>query len=157
MDGREFSLKEVTDGLQIPRERFKEWVLRGFVTASIQQKQGSRTFNSYSVSDLYYIAFFKHLIEHTQLPREHAHRIADSFRKTSKWNETILKACYLKVEITPVGEFVTFYAEPTYDEYNERVEQKTPIHILVGEDFDTIHIINFNKIRRIVKTAFDLE
>lgn len=58
-----FSIGEVIKALNIPRERFKEWVLRGYVKASIQEPQGSRKLSFYSISDILIIAIFKKLIE----------------------------------------------------------------------------------------------
>jgi hypothetical protein len=152
MEAREFSLKEVTDGLKIPRERFKEWVLRGFVTASIQQKQGARTFNSYTEKDIYAIALFKHLVEHARLPREFSRWMVEKAREHS-WENIE----FVTITHDPPHSDVGFYRAYDYAEDGEEpVPGTTRIRLEIPNSYDTLYIINLKKIMDQVKAAFSL-
>jgi hypothetical protein len=65
-----FKMIDVMEALDIPRERFKDWLMRGYITASIYIEKGKRTFKHYSRLDIYRIALFKHLVQSVRVPRE---------------------------------------------------------------------------------------
>jgi hypothetical protein len=59
-----FTISEITKSLLIPRERFKEWLLRGYIKGSIKEPQGSsRTLHYYSLSDAVIISVFKKMLD----------------------------------------------------------------------------------------------
>lgn len=83
MSKTEYQLKEVLNALDIPRERFREWLLRGYIKPSIQKAQGTRIINKYSLRDVYGIALFKHLIEKGHFPRNEAAKfVTEWFEQT---------------------------------------------------------------------------
>ena len=57
-----FIIKDVITILAIPRERFKEWVFRGYIKPSLQKAEGTGTKNIYSRFDLYAIKLFDLLL-----------------------------------------------------------------------------------------------
>jgi len=69
----EFSTLDIVKKLPIPRERLREWMVRGFVKPSYPSvKQGSRA--TFTRSDVYGVALFKYLIE-----RGYRRKYASSF------------------------------------------------------------------------------
>lgn len=62
---KEYNMRDVLNAVDIPRERFKEWIAKGFIKASIQESQGegARMINKYSLDDVYKIAIFKEMIK----------------------------------------------------------------------------------------------
>ena len=58
-----FSIKQVVEILDLPRERFKEWVYRGFVSPSVQKASGPGTANLYNRIDLYSIELLNRLVK----------------------------------------------------------------------------------------------
>ena len=67
-----YKLKEVLKALDIPRDRFNDWLSRGYIEATIQEKRGKRVIKSYNTIDVYSIAFFKHLVEILSVQRDYA-------------------------------------------------------------------------------------
>lgn len=65
-----FQMIDVIKALDIPRERFKDWLMRGYIYGSIYVEKGTRTFKNYSQLDVYRIALFKHLVQNVRIPRE---------------------------------------------------------------------------------------
>ena len=57
----QYEIGQVIEILKIPRERFKDWGLKGFIGASIREKQGKRTHSMYTRQDIYKIGLFKRL------------------------------------------------------------------------------------------------
>lgn len=60
---QEFTIKDIVAILSIPRERFKEWVFRGYIRPSIKKAQGPGDKNLYSRLDLYAIRLFDYLVK----------------------------------------------------------------------------------------------
>jgi DNA-binding transcriptional MerR regulator len=62
-DRREFSTLDIVKLLDIPRERLRVWIDKGYIKPSLQtaEKQGEK--HLFSVVDLYTIEIFKYLIE----------------------------------------------------------------------------------------------
>jgi len=68
----EFTLKEVLEATEIPRERFNEWLLRKYIKPSIKKKMGKRTIRTYTRNDVYGIGLFLDLIKIYKFPRNYA-------------------------------------------------------------------------------------
>ena len=60
---REFSTLDVVKALDIPRERLREWMNKGYIEPSIQQAKGQGTKALFSRRDVYGIALFRRLLE----------------------------------------------------------------------------------------------
>jgi hypothetical protein len=58
-----FSTLEICRALHIPRERLREWIIRGYIKPSIKEASGSGTKSIFSRWDVYSIALFMELIE----------------------------------------------------------------------------------------------
>jgi hypothetical protein len=80
----EFTVKNIVESLEIPRERFNEWVFRGYIKATVKKADGLGTKNIYNRVDIYGVALFKHLIENVRLPREDASRFIDKWVKSAQ-------------------------------------------------------------------------
>ena len=69
--------------LNIPRERFNEWRMRGFIFASKHQYQGARRVDIFVFEDLITIYLFNHLIERG-LNRSEAKTISSTMTNNKK-------------------------------------------------------------------------
>lgn len=63
---------QIIKALNIPRERLKGWMEKGFVKPSLRQAQGKGTKALFSLLDVYSLALFKHLIEECHFSRDAA-------------------------------------------------------------------------------------
>ncbi len=79
-----FDLKEILEALKIPRDRFNDWLSRGYIKPSIRTQRGNRVIKSYTIEDIYTIVFFQHLTETMNMQREFAKILTDKFRSTIK-------------------------------------------------------------------------
>lgn len=156
-DAGEFSLTQVISGLRIKRETYKEWIMRGFITASIQKQQGARTFNSYTAHDILAVALFRHLIEKAKLPRDVAAGMVRSMRDSGislhqdgyiviKRKDLFGQRGALEVQMYEPKSVNSKQAKP----FSER----DPICIKIAGDFDTAYVINWRKILKQVRAEF---
>lgn len=67
-----FTIKQAVEITQIPRERLKAWLLRGYIRPSIAAGVGPGRSNLYSRVDLYAIALFDYLVSKKRLHRNPA-------------------------------------------------------------------------------------
>lgn len=65
----QFTIKQAVTITQVPRERLKEWLLRGYIRPSIAAGVGAGRSNLYSRIDLYVIALFDYLVSQRKLHR----------------------------------------------------------------------------------------
>ncbi len=70
-----YQAHEIVKALGITRERFNDWAKRGYISASIHTKKGSRVYASYTVKDIFIIVFFKYLVEVNNLSRSFSSRM----------------------------------------------------------------------------------
>lgn len=63
LEKKEFSTLEICRSLKIPRERLREWMVRGFIRPSIREAKGTGTRAIFSRGDVYGVSLFKRLIE----------------------------------------------------------------------------------------------
>lgn len=59
---KEYLMKTVLNAVEINRERLKDWLFRGFVSAS-SPSRGPKHWAKFTKADIYRIALFKHLVE----------------------------------------------------------------------------------------------
>ncbi|MCX5804183.1 MAG: hypothetical protein NTU69_11750 [Proteobacteria bacterium] len=59
----EFTTYDIQKALNLPRERFRDWINRGFVAPSVAA-EGSGTKAIFTIQDVYGVALFRDLIEH---------------------------------------------------------------------------------------------
>ena len=67
---------QIIKALNIPRERLKDWMEKGFVKPSLQQARGKGTKSLFSLLDVYALALFKHLIEECHFSRDAASNLS---------------------------------------------------------------------------------
>ena len=67
---------QIIKALNIPRERLKDWMEKGFVKPSLQQARGKGTKALFSLLDVYSLAIFKHLIEECHFSRDSASHLS---------------------------------------------------------------------------------
>jgi hypothetical protein len=79
---------QIVKALNIPRERLKDWMEKGFVKPSLQQARGKGTKALFSLLDVYALALFKHLIEECHFTRDAASQFS------SLWLEYIYNFPY---------------------------------------------------------------
>jgi hypothetical protein len=78
---QKFTIKDVIKALDIPRERFKEWIFRGYIEPSIQKAEGPGSKNLYSRFDLYAIRLFDYLLKKDFFRREASFIVNNLFRR----------------------------------------------------------------------------
>jgi len=174
---------QIIKALNIPRERLKDWMEKGFVKPSLQQAQGKGTKALFSLLDVYSLALFKHLIEECHFSRDAASRFS------SMWLDYIYNFPYehgkeisdreisdlLSNELIFISEMETDSIYPSDKEKEEKKGERKMIYSPFsfhgkGEDFlksitnhltpfvennrwEDIHIVNFKRIREQVDTA----
>lgn len=87
-----FQLKDVLRVLEVPRERFNEWMMKGYISSSVETKRGARVFREYTKSDIYSIAVFKKMIENCSISREVASIASKAWKKNLSENKENLKS-----------------------------------------------------------------
>jgi hypothetical protein len=83
----EFSTTEIVKALGIPQERFREWLVRGYVKPSIREPKGPAQPAIWSHWDVYGVALFKKLLE-GGISRENAAKILKT------WEEVLVSPEY---------------------------------------------------------------
>ncbi|MCB2141197.1 hypothetical protein KQH27_00650 [bacterium] len=78
-----FSTFDLCKQINIPRERLREWINRGYVRPSIQRAQGVGTKSLFSRIDAFSVILFKYLIEKLRVYRETAAQLV------AKWLEQV--------------------------------------------------------------------
>lgn len=156
-DVGEFSLTQVINGLRIGRETYKEWLMRGFITASIQTQKGARTFNSYTTDDVLAVALFKHLIENAKLPREVAARMVRSIKNSGI---SLRMDGYIVITQKDHPSKKAAFEVQVYEpkEANSRQAKPSPegdyLRITIPRNFDTAYIVDWRKILNRVRAEF---
>lgn len=74
----EYTTFDIIKKLNIPRERLRQWMVRGYIEPSIRKADGVRIKALFSREDVYKIALFKKLIE-LGFNRQRASRFIKSF------------------------------------------------------------------------------
>lgn len=147
---------DVARKLGIPRERFREWLVRGFIRPSIQQASGSGTRNLFSRWDMYLIALFQHLIERG-LGREEASAYVNALSD----RPAVINHIVFKIRTSDNGETEISIIDIPPDEEEPRIDIRTgnmniwfdQLRQMIeapDEEYDEILIVNFGKIRRTV-------
>jgi|GEM_PF-2924925 len=77
---------------ELPRERFNEWMAKGFINASVETRKGSRIFKEYTLLDIYSIAVFRHMIEECSISRELAGNVINKWKSSLKNNPDGIKS-----------------------------------------------------------------
>lgn len=151
-----YSTFDICKALEIPKERFREWMIRGFVQPSIYlaQRQGEKSL--FSKQDVYTVALFKHLIEKCHLPREEAGRFIKSWlakvedKSPALYNILIFRlydneiafVLYFSMHGMPVEDLRAYEAI--------RFRATEEVH---DKPWDAILIVNFEKILKEVDLA----
>ncbi|RJQ70854.1 MAG: hypothetical protein C4519_19795 [Desulfobacteraceae bacterium] len=146
-----FLIGEVIRVLGIPRERLKEWQLRGFITPSIQSQQGARVLHSYTFFDMVVIKTFDQLITR------------GLNRKWASW--CVMNMYDFEKELlSDDTRFMVFYnypesatARPPFSIISKELTKKSFYELFMQdviqweeETFDDALILNFDRIRRFV-------
>jgi len=132
----EFTIKNIVDALGIPRERFKEWVYRGFIKPSIEQADGVGTKNIYSRTDVYGVALLDGLIQNG-FKREVAKRCVRLLLSQTKHE----RKKYLVFRIVnKEGEGVPYISLESWDD-------DSVYDFLKFDEWSYIHIVKFEEIR----------
>ena len=71
---------EICKKMGIRKERFREWIDRGYIKPSIQKASGRGTKNLFSKNDLYTIALFNYLIDRGFSREEVSRRISKIYQ-----------------------------------------------------------------------------
>lgn len=166
---------DVVSILAVPRERLKDWILRGYISASIQEQQGKRTLNRFTYFDLVMIDTFRFLLS------------ASFSRKQAKFCVDLLRMD-INGLLDPTTRFVAFFKWPIGPRHfpnwpnkksqNGQITPQAQYRIIADQDvkktfetlfinftdvtppfgrvvrlipFEFLHIINFRELREILE------
>ena len=178
-----YSTFQIIRALNIPRERLKDWMEKGFLKPSLQQARGKGTKALFSLLDVYSLALFKHLIEECHFSRDAASHFS------SMWLDYIYNFPYdhgkeisdreilalLSNELIFISERETDFVYPSDKEKEEKKGERKMIyspfsfhgksedflksitnhltHFVEKNTWEDIHIVNFKRIREKVDAA----
>ena len=173
MEEKSYSTLDIVKKLDIPRERLREWIDRGFIVPSIERSSGQGTKNLFSRKDVYLIALFEKFLV-SGISRKMAARLIQDYKKNYENEAKNIKTG----EIIPLGYILYRYSikdkmvkintiglqkdahlkmdistGQIYYEFDDNKktlkikESMKKMSIPVGEDWDTITLINLDKIR----------
>ena len=174
---------KIIKALNIPRERLKDWMEKGFVKPSLQQARGKGTKALFSLLDVYALALFKHLIEECHFsrdaashfssmwleyiynfPYEHGKEIPDRALSDLLSNELIFisnrepglinASSKEKQEIKDVRKMM--YSPFSFHGKSEELLNSITNHLkpfVEKNTWEDIHIVNFKRIRETVDAA----
>lgn len=159
----EYSIKDVVITLDIPRERLKEWINKGFVKGSIERLQGRRTITNYTRLDIYSIALFKYLIERLRFPREEAAKFVTLYLKSAKQKRKLFFYDYLIFQQLEDGLKYTSHLNFSMPSIIEASDEEARINLygkmlrapIESPGMETVFIINFRKIQDKVDQALN--
>ena len=170
----EFSTFDIIKSLEIPRERLKDWMNKGFIRPSVPAK-GQGTKAVFTLLDVYSVALFVQLITLFGLHRKSAAEFVERFKVDAKIdgnNGEEVKIFVLRYRVGDDGE--TIFDATTLEEgdyaldlkygwtfpyYPDSDEPISPIDAIEigGETIEPRYIgsivINFSETREAVKAA----
>ncbi|MBW1716551.1 MAG: hypothetical protein JRJ77_12135 [Deltaproteobacteria bacterium] len=154
-----YSTLDICKILDIPRERFREWQVRGFIEPSIQKAEGQGTKALFSRFDLYYIALFKHLIEKCRLPRENAAIFLRKFKEKTIDRHPATFRIFIFIQLDGEIKGVKSLGHLLYpiDSIHalEQIMYQVKEEIGLRPQWDTMTIVNFEKILKEVDSAIE--
>lgn len=141
-----YSTFDIIEIFNIKIDRLKDWIIRGYISPSIQRASGQGTKNIFSKFDLYLIALFKFLISRGFSRDDAAERI-EMLRQYKK--KTIAMADYLMIggkykDNWPERDLKRMEFNPKVMAFKSIQEVRIPGKFV---DCDDLLIVNFRKIR----------
>ncbi len=149
----EFFAADVKRICHVKRNRLQTWLERGFIIPSIQKASGHGTRNIFSISDLYKIALFRHLIEKVKLSRE---RASDLISYTSYKSENNVYSYF-----DEPGRYNRILIFDSGEEGGESWRGESPINTIRelcsnpyftedGSDWSVIIMVNYGRIKKMI-------
>lgn len=148
-----YSTLDIVKALNIPRERLRDWMIRGFIKPSLPStRQG--TIAIFTKSDVFGVALFKKLIERgfkREVASEYVAGVVNT-RIEDSLNFIVLKSLIRDGE--PV---IASYLHIGKASLNMEISEKGVVRSIFGrfkaEDWDDIHILNIGNLRNEVEAA----
>jgi hypothetical protein len=153
----EFSTGDVVKILDIPRERFREWIVRKFIKPSIQAPDGYKSRAIFSLVDVYGAGIFKHLLS-KGFNRDRSAKYVEGFVKYEELKEAnyiLFRQCKNQIDITAFGEGEWSIDLKTGNLKNEHATIVNKYHTkkLSQKTWESIFIINFQLIKKKIDDA----
>ena len=158
----EFSTLDIVKALEIPRERLRNWMDKGFVVPSIpSERQGSAAV--FDLRDVYAIELFRRLIERARFARGEAARFTSEWLTDAKKRPVAAVALYNVLFFVRDDKGITFMRSasllggPYGDELNLYLDLQREIANEFrdsGRALEIIYAINFKKIKAFVDGCF---
>ncbi len=157
-----YMIGDILKAVDVERERFKEWTMKGFIESSEKVRQGKRTLHLYSQLDAYCIGLFKHLIEKAGLSRASSAAFCRTWKEEAKklplnlpsimWNFLVFYRSgdeFFWHQLVSIFPHLQDDKEGLWDRRLERELLGTEIREAIEKnpDFDNIIVVNFAKIR----------
>ncbi|HEA68265.1 hypothetical protein LCGC14_2489880 [marine sediment metagenome] len=157
-----YTIGDILKAVDVERERFKEWTMKGFIESSEKVRQGKRILHLYSQLDAYCIGLFKHLIEKAGLSRASSAAFCRTWKKEAKelplnlpgimWNFLVFYRRgdeFFWHQLVNLHPHLADDEEEWWDRELERALLGTEIQEAIKKypDFDNIIVVNFAKIR----------
>ena len=171
-----FTTFEICKKMDLRKDRFREWVDRGFIKPSIQRAQGRGTKNLFSRTDLYLIETFRHLITCGFGRKEAGRRVAELSlwldQNRSRRESAAIVAFQRKTSVPylPFTESAPPFSRKDNKMYDSEDREIYPgvlvwfegeeamVNFREGQaDIDDVLLVNFKKVRERVDTAFSLK
>ncbi len=170
-----YSTLDIENGLKIDRERLRVWTSKGFVAPSIPSPGRGRK-AEFTLLDVYCVALFSKLVGTFGMSRKVAAEFVDGFKAreqaTGKHGENVSHILFRLETVDGESKIRTMtFGEPgewamtlsdgrwgMYDPEGRVPFRPFDIPGFMGDsfddDYDGLQIINFKKIRQVVRAAF---
>ena len=151
----EFSTLDIVKALEIPRERFREWLTRGYISPSIQEAKGQGTKALFNRTDVYMVAIFRYLIE-IGIKREEAAKMIGQDSPALRDDKIFAYTPFLIYTVWSDGVRMTILG-PNEDEGADWPEMVANM-MKMNPEYNTLRhmfVINFEQIRKNVDTALE--
>jgi hypothetical protein len=138
-----YSTLDIVKSLDIPRERLRDWMNRGFITPSKEAK-GQGTKALFSRIDVYAISLFRYLVERCKFVREEAARY------TNEWLAKVKSEEDSGIVFQDLVAFGRATAKEGEEIISLRSLSSQEIEQMVSAedvDWDSFFVVNFRKIR----------
>lgn len=138
-----YSTLDIVKSLDIPRERLRDWMNRGFITPSKEAK-GQGTKALFSRIDVYAISLFRYLVERCKFLREEAARFSQEWLAKAKSEED---RSFVSQDLIAFDRATAKEGEEVISLRSLRSQEIEQMESAEGVDWDALFVVNFRKIR----------
>ena len=138
-----YSTLDIVKSLDIPRERLRDWMNRGFITPSKEAK-GQGTKALFSRIDVYAISLFRYLVERCKFVLEEAARFSQEWLAKAKSAED---RNFISQDFVAFGRVTAKEGEEVISLRSHSSQEIEQMESAEDVDWDSLFVVNFRKIR----------